>query len=108
LKAYLITTSEKTMTMMANMKIATIVEATFSMAPSAFRHDLITLVLRYAGQARDVPQTLRMSWGGDCGNGGIIFPQGVASVLATGVQTIGPDLGDAFEQILEFRANFRL
>src|SRR6266566_6938799 len=93
------------MIMMANMKIAAIVDTAFSTAPSALNNPLSTLKSPQASCRCPHPTDLFDRHGRDhC----VELPKRVASVLATGIKALGPGLGNALQKVLELLGRRRL
>src|SRR3954449_2174637 len=101
-------TSLNTIIMMANMNTAAMVEAIFSILPTAHNIPSSKIHLpKCRSCSLRLFRILRLL-GGDSRHRCVELLQRIAAPLAAAVQPLRPRLGDALHQVLEFRAGLGL
>src|SRR5262245_23165809 len=101
-------TSLNTMIMMANMNTAAMVEAIFSIVPTARNIPSNKIQLPKVLISQAAVFHISRLFGGDGRNSRVELLQRIAAPLAAPVQALRPRLGDALHQVLEFRVGFGL
>src|SRR5205085_7769387 len=98
-------TSLNTIIMMANMNTAAMVEAIFSILPTARNIPSSKIHLPRVSILQPAALRILRLFGGDGRHRRIELLQRVAAPLAATVQPLRPRLGNALHQILEFRVD---
>src|SRR6266850_2694604 len=101
-------TSLNTIIMMANMNTAAMVEAIFSILPTARNIPSSKIHLPKVSILQAAAVRILRLFGGDGRHRRVELLQRIAAPLAAPVQPLRPRFGDALHQVLEFRTSLGL